>query len=132
QPARRWRGARPRASRGWRTLPLSQRALRLSVDELVDRRVGGGLRLGDGALEEHLAAVEHPDAVRDGERARHVARDDDDGGLLCALLVADEVVDLLAGHGIEARGRLVVEDDRRSGDGGAGDAHALLLAAREA
>jgi hypothetical protein len=40
-------------------------------------------------------------------------------------------LDLLLGHGVERRGRLVEHQDRRRLEDGAGDGHALLLAARQ-
>ncbi len=49
-----------------------------------------------------------------------------------ALLGAEELEDLLRRDRVEAGGGLVVEDDRRVRDGGAGDADALLLPAGEA
>ena len=40
-------------------------------------------------------------------------------------------LDFLLGVGVERRGRLVEDQDRRRLEDGAGDRHALLLAARE-
>ena len=78
--------------------------------------------LGDAAV------LKHDDLVGRDDR-RQAVRDHDRGAAL-----ADQVerrLDLLLGVRIERRGRLVEDQDRRRLEDGAGDRHALLLAARE-
>ena len=110
----------------------SERAFGEAVDELPHARLGRSLRLVRRAVEDELAAVHHADAIGDGEEAIEIARHHDDRGVRRALLVAEELEDLLRGDRIEAGGRLVVEDDRGLRDRRARDADALLLTAGEA
>src|SRR6185369_8033849 len=88
-------------------------------------------RLARGDVEDELAAVHHADAVGDGEQAIEIARDHHDGRLRRALLLAEELEDLLRRDGVEAGGRLVVEDDWRLRDRRPRDPDALLLPTRE-
>src|SRR5207247_2388262 len=109
----------------------SQRPLEAPVEELTHERVFGARGFVGGAFEDDAPAVHHADAVRDGAHAAHVARDGDDGRAGLALLLAHEVVDLLARDRVETCSRLIVEDDWRPRHRGARDADALLLAPRE-
>ena len=63
------------------------------------------------AADDDLAAGEHRDAVADPEGRRHVVRDDDRGHAELVGGAADHLVDVLGRDRIEARGRLVVEQD---------------------
>ena len=80
------------------------------------------------ALLDDLAAIEHDDVVgmHDGGEAM---RDDEARAL--ARHAFERVLDLALGMAVERRGRLVEHQDRRRLQDGAGDRHALLLAAGE-
>ena len=60
-----------------------------------------------------------------------IVRHHDDRLAVLAVERLQQVEDLVAGLAVEVAGRLVAEQQRRVGDDGAGDADALLLAARE-
>ena len=71
-------------------------------------------------------------SVRCGALGRvRIVRDHDDRLAVLAVERLQQVEDLVARLAIEVAGRLVAEQQRRVGDDGAGDADALLLAARE-
>ena len=57
--------------------------------------------------------------------------DHDDGDALFLVERDEQVHDLVAALAVEVAGRLVGEQYQRAGDDGAGDGHALLLAARQ-
>lgn len=58
-----------------------------------------------------------------------VVGDDDEGGLTLGLEAAENLVDLVAGAGVEFAGRFVGEYDDRIFDQGSGDGDALLFSA---
>ena len=96
--------------------------------DLVDARIG--LHLGEGALGEHLAVVEHGDPV--GERAHHVHVVLDDQQRHVArqrLQHAGHALGLLGRH---AGGRLVEEQEPRPGRQRDADLELALLAVGEA
>ena len=70
------------------------------------------------------------DAVGIGRRLRIVGHEDDRLAAPDAR-APQRVEDLGAGRVVEVAGRLVREQERRSGDEGAGDGHSLLLAGRQ-
>ena len=78
---------------------------------------------------DHLAVEEEAGVLGDARGLLHVVRHDDDGVL--ALQLEDEVFDLRGGDGVERGGGLVHQQDFGVDGQGAGDAHALLLAAGE-
>ncbi|MPM25386.1 hypothetical protein SDC9_71877 [bioreactor metagenome] len=80
------------------------------------------------AFLDDLALLEHHDPVGIGD-GREPVRDGDDGAALAHRVQA--VLDVALGLGVERRGRLVEQQDRRVLQQRAGDADALLLAARE-
>ena len=75
-----------------------------------------------------LAAVEDEDPVHVPHR-RQAVRHDDGGTTLQE--VGDRILDQVFRDGVEARGGFVENQDRRIGEDGAGDRHALPLAAGE-
>ncbi len=77
-----------------------------------------------------FAQIHEGGLARDAGCLLHVMGDDDDR-VFGAQLV-DQFLDLGGRERIECRGRLVEEDDLRLDGNGAGDAEALLLAARKA
>ena len=80
-------------------------------------------------VDEHaLLEVQRPLRARRGVR---VVRHHHDRLAVLAVERLQQIEDLVAGLAIEVAGRLVAEQQRRVGDDGAGDADALLLAARE-
>ena len=90
--------------------------------------VRDGLRMRV-ALDARHAAVVHVDhAVGDG-RDSGVVRDDDDGGAAFAAHILQDLQDLFAGVVVERARGLVAEQDFGVFRNGAGDGHALLLAA---
>ena len=58
-------------------------------------------------------------------------RDHDDGFPMLAVERLEERENLVAGFAVEIARGFIAEQDCRIGDDGAGDAHALLFAARE-
>jgi hypothetical protein len=82
----------------------------------------GGPGLDQPADVEKGGAVGHPG------RLLHVVGDDDDG---VAAQFVDQLLDLLGGHRIEGRARLVHQQDLGGHGQRAGDAQPLLLAAGE-
>ena len=60
-----------------------------------------------------------------------LVRDHDDGEPALAVEVREQLHDLVAARAVEVAGRLVGDEEHRVGDDGAGDRHALLLAAGE-
>ncbi len=60
-----------------------------------------------------------------------IVRDHDDRLAVIAVQRLQQIEDFIAGLAVEVAGWLVAEEQRRVGDDGAGDADALLLAARE-
>src|SRR6185312_6133327 len=107
------------------------RALGAAVDELIDVRIPGVVDLARLAVPDDAAFVDHGDAVGDLARARHVMRDRDRGRAEILDAFDDEIVDYIAHDRIEAGGRLVEDDDLGLGGDGAGEANALLHAARQ-
>ena len=79
---------------------------------------------------DQLAEIHEGGELRDAGRLLHVVGDDDDRELGAQLL--DQLLDLAGRDRVERRGRLVEQDHLRPLRDGAGDAQALLLAAREA
>ena len=77
----------------------------------------------------HPPFVEHRDAGADGVRAAHVVRDDDARDAESVAHADHELVDDGAGHRVEARGRLIVQDVLRAQRDRARDADALAHAA---
>src|SRR5580658_1200229 len=106
----------------------SQRPLRQSVNELAYAGLGARTGLVGSAVEDKLAPEHHAHAVGDREQAIEVARDHHRCGTTRALFGAQEVEDLLRGHGVEPSGRLVVEHAGRPRHRRTGHANALLLA----
>src|SRR5579871_5637179 len=78
---------------------------------------------------DQLAGEEESGVVARALSLRHVVGDDDDRELLFELV--DQILDPGGGDGVERGARLVHEDHLRVDRHGAGDAKALLLAARE-
>ena len=75
------------------------------------------------------APVDEPDgALRIGRHVRLMG-DHDHRDALLRIEVGEQLHDLAAACGIEIAGRLVGQQHQRIGDDGAGDCHALLLAA---
>ena len=83
------------------------------------------------AADDDLALVEHRDAVADAEGRRHVVGDHDRGHPEIVRGAPYHLVDVLGRDRIEARRRLVVEQDLRTVDQGARQADALALPARK-
>ena len=87
-----------------------------------------GQKLEMLALLDDLAAIEHDDVV--GMHDRGEAMGDDEAGAL-ARHALERVLDLALGMAVERRSRLVEHENGRRLQNGAGDRHALLLAAGE-
>ena len=106
----------------------------LAVEELAHPRIVAlvaqlaRIAFGDDAL---LAAVEHDHAVGDREDARQLVRDDDERDAEVARESPDQRVELGGRDRIEARRRLVEEQDHRIERHRARDRRALLHAARD-
>src|SRR5436305_4385939 len=96
-----------------------------SFHELADDGIIGGLDLVDRALPADATLIEHRDASADGEGATHVVRDHDAGHVQLLAHTHHEPVDHRARHGVEARGRLIVQDVFRPERDGARNANAL-------
>src|SRR5579883_30151 len=94
----------------------------------------GAVQLGDhlAALAEHVddAVAQDEELVGEAENARPMGDDDDGGAALLEL--RDRLQQRLLAVEIEARIRLVEDDEARTPVEGAGEADALALAAREA
>src|SRR5215470_18502041 len=91
---------------------------------------GRGEHLARGVELDHLAEIHEGGVVRDPRRLLHVVGDDGDGVIVLELV--DQLLDLGGGDRVERRTRLVEQDHLRLDRDGAGDAQALLLAARQA
>ena len=91
--------------------------------------LGIGEDLVGGVELDHLAVEEEAGVLSHARGLLHVVSHDDDSVL--RLQLEDEVFDLGGGDGIEGGGRLVHQEDFGIDCEGAGDAHALLLAAGE-
>ena len=93
------------------------------------------LRIGedrpDRAFLDDAAGVDHSDPVGDRADHLHLVGDQQDGQAEPAVDVLEQRQDGAGGFRIERRGRLVREQQRRSRRQRAGDADALLLAARQ-
>jgi hypothetical protein len=76
-----------------------------------------------------LTEEEERGAIRDARGLLHRVRHDDDG--VVALELADQVFDLRGRDRVEGRRRLVHQDHLGFDRQHSGDAHALLLSARE-
>ncbi len=79
----------------------------------------------------HLAVAHDGDAIRHDDRLLLVVRHVDESGAETAMQVAQLELQLGAQLLVERRHRLVEEEDARLEDEGAGQRHALLLAARK-
>ncbi len=100
--------------------------------EARDVQIGGlGIDLRRGADLLHQAVLHHHDPIGQRQRLVLVVRHVDGGAVELAMDAADLRPRLDAQLGVEIRQRLVHEDQRRLDDDGAGDGHALLLAAGE-
>src|SRR5690349_18184567 len=106
------------------------------LDDARDEPLGRGmLRRGEDV--EHLAGLDDAALLHDddpvGERADdvHLVRDDEDRDSELPVDAAEEAEHLLRRVGVESARGLVGEKDPGAGGEGAGDADALLLAARE-
>src|SRR5262245_53305702 len=111
--------------RGWTRVDLVAAEL-----QLMEVRVAAvaGDQLGVRALLDDATALDHDDAIRDaggGEAMR------DDEGRAPARGAVERLDQRVLGRGVEARGRLVEDQDRRVADDRARDRDALLLAARQ-
>ena len=107
------------------------RAVGAAVDELVEVGVAGGVHRLDRAAPADAAVVQHRDVVGDGADRGHVVGDGDRGRAHLGDELADQLVDDVGQDRVEAGGRLVEEDHLGVGGDGAGEADALLHAARE-
>src|SRR5689334_3073462 len=76
-------------------------------------------------------AVEHLDPAAAARGQRRVVGDQQQGGAMPPGEIEQQVDDLAAGFGIEIAGRLVGQQQPRSGRRGAGQRDPLLLAARQ-
>jgi hypothetical protein len=101
------------------------------MDELVDVGVAALVDLVGLALPDDPALVDHGDVVGDLAGRRHVVGDRDGGGAEPLDAVDDEIVDDVGHDRVEAGRGLVEEDDLGVGGDGAGEADALLHAARQ-
>ncbi len=105
--------------------------LDVALDELPDdgiRRRLDGLR-GPGLDDEPL--MQHGHAIGDAEDLGDLVADHDRGEAELLVQLQDQVVNGVDENGVEARGRLVEEDDLGLVDEGPGDRHALAHAARD-
>src|SRR5687767_10142381 len=88
---------------------VRQRAAGLAAEELLHPRVRQRAELLGRSERDHLAAVEHTDAVGDTKGALHVVRDGDGGGAETLVEVEDELLDHRGDHRVEP-GRGLVEE----------------------
>ena len=116
--------------------PLQGPRRRALLHQRADEALGGGvLRGGEdvvGVAElDDAPCLHHRDAV--GQRAHHLhlVGDQHDGQPELLVDPAQQRQDLAGGLRVQRAGRLVGEQDARAGGQCAGDAHALLLPARE-
>src|SRR2546423_2667168 len=105
--------------------------VRFALDELPYDRILCVLDLVDGADLLNLALVQHRNPGSDCVSAAHVVGDDDAGDPQLLSHPDHELVDDRAGHWIESRRRLVVEDVLRLPRDRARDADAFAHPARE-
>src|SRR6266404_1911213 len=120
------------SSSSWKCRAMAASALPEPTGDVVFRPLVAGGRehlLGDPELYQ-LAEQEEARPLRDARGLLRVVGDDRDRQLL--LEIVDQLFDLGGGDGDERRARLVHQEDLRIHREGAGDAEALLLAAREA
>ena len=75
--------------------------------------------------------MQHGHAIGDAEDLGDLVTHDDRGEAEFLVQLLDQVVDGIDENGVEARGRLVEEDDLGLVDEGPGDRHALAHAARD-
>src|SRR5713226_792162 len=112
-------------------LALDDRHLEVALEELVHGRVLG---LEDLLVRAHGADLRLPqqgDAVGDAERPPHVVRHDHAGDADLLLQPLDQPVDHVGVHGVEPRGRLVVQQVLGLARDRPGDADPLAHPARE-
>ena len=101
-----------------------EQRLRVGVIGRVEQ-LGGGARLAD------LAHVHDGDAVGEVAHDREVVGDEEERGAGPALEINEKIQDGGLHGDVEGGQRLVADDHVGLGGEGAGDGHALLLAARE-
>jgi len=112
--------------------PRSGRREEAAQEPVGGRRGERARQLGAGAGEHDATVLEHDPAIDDGLHPIDVVADDDRGAARdLAVHRLDQGEDARGGHRVEARAGIIVEGDARIGDGRAGEAHALLHAARE-
>ncbi len=100
------------------------------ADEAGDEAVGRAVvKLARRCDLLDVAAAHDRDAVRHGQRFFLVMGDEDEGEPRLALQALQLDLHVLAQLHVECRKRLVEKQDARLGDEGAGERHALLLAA---
>src|SRR4051812_18964672 len=87
---------------------------RRSFDELADDRIARALDLLHRTDLAHVTLIEHRDPRADAERALHVMRDDDARHAELFTHADHEIVDHRAGHWVEPRRRLIVQNVFRS------------------
>ena len=124
---------RARAARRERTSREveAHRAVGLGVQELVHEGVARFHHLARRAVGDDRAVVQQEEVVGDAHRLVHVVGDDDRGRAQRAVQGADEVHDHVERDRVEARERLVVDDELRVERDGARERHAARHAARE-
>ena len=124
-PRRRRRsGARSAAGPGANDAPFA-------VEIGFEPRIVGTQEFFDFPDGDDLAVAEHRDPVADGEQAVEIVRDHEHREAERFLQRGDEIVEIAGRNRIEARGRLVEEDDLRIERERARERHALGHAARE-
>ncbi|MDJ0946566.1 MAG: hypothetical protein QNJ30_24215 [Kiloniellales bacterium] len=93
--------------------------------------LGGGQDLGLGTLLDDLSTEHDHDLVRDRLHRRQAVGDEHAGDLELVLQALQQLQNLLGDQLAEGRSHLVADDQLGLGGERAGDADALLLAARE-
>src|SRR3954452_13706726 len=120
----------PRSS-FWKCWRVSPTSAELARDVVLRARIGGrGEDLVRGVVLDELAREHERRRVRHARGLLHIVRDDDDRVALLEL--GDELLDTKRRDRVQRRARLVHEDHLGLDRDGAGDAQALLLAARQA
>src|SRR4051794_15850465 len=109
----------------------SQRATRLAGKELPHKLVVGVEQLRRGTGFDDPALPENRDVIRDATRGHDVVRDDDVAAAVLRVHFLDQLAEECGAHRVEARVRLVEENDLRVEHERARKAGALAHAARE-
>src|SRR5207247_9950834 len=92
-----------------RRLRNCRTVFRATEEEILDQWITRLLKVGRSSLKINSTLVQVCDSVRDVKRIFHIVRDDDAGHSKAPLQPANQSIDAIRYHGIEARCRLIVQ-----------------------